>query len=78
MLVNFKMFKTYIEANTCLFSCFFVVKTFNFSKKIKIVEKKNLNWFDEFMLQPIKFVVAQSYFMYVNYTVLMVESIAEF
>ena len=23
MLVNFKMFKTYIEANTCLFSCFF-------------------------------------------------------
>ena len=33
MLVNFKMFKTYIEANTCLFSCFFAVKTVNFSKK---------------------------------------------
>ena len=71
MSVNFKMFKTYIEAKHCPFSCFLAVKTINFSKKIKMVDKKKLklNWFDEFMLQPVKFVIAKSYFMYAYCTV---------
>ena len=78
MSVNFKMFKTYIEAKHCPFSCFFAVKTINFSKKSKWLTRKNLNWFDEFMLQPVKFVIVKSYFIYAYCTLLMAVSIAEF
>ena len=62
-------FETYTEATTCPFTCFLAVKTFHFSKLIKMVDK--------IMVQQIEFVVAKSYFLYAYYIVQIIVSIAK-
>ena len=46
------------------FSLFYCRQNFSFFQKIS--KWLNLNWFDEYTFQPIKFVVAESKFMYAD------------
>ena len=57
----------YTEANTCLFWGVFCGQNFHFSKSIKMVDKIKILTSLMSLFQPIKFVVAKSYFVYCNY-----------
>ena len=59
------------------FCCFFVVKTFHFSKSIKMVDKIKILTSLMSLFQLIKFVVGKNYFMYCNCIVLIIVLIAK-
>ena len=54
-----------------------MVKTFHFSKSIKMVDKIKILTSLMSLFQLIKFVVAESYFMYCNCIVLIIVLIAK-
>ena len=56
---------------------FFVVKTFHFSKSIKMVDKIKILTSLMSLFQLIKFVAVKSYFMYCNCIVLIIVLIAK-
>ena len=68
---------TIILKQTHVFFCFLWSKPFIFQKRIKTVDKIKILTTLMSLFQPIKFVVAKSYFMYCNCIILIIVLIAE-